>query len=308
MKGKLPTDIYQTTTCQGLLDKSRAPFIVTNEKCSLPVPRSWCSHAVGMELVAYISGHGVLRTPTVENHMRRGSICLIPPHVQTMHIASPGNQINYWNFLFLEDRLQIGDIFIPDMKNYQELCHMQGSGANRISNVFHIDASLMSDIDTMASEILAVQTFNYPGWQAYCSSAFLYLLVRILKEFKKDKQSFSSIENRIEQIANFIERNCSQSLFLDMLAKKADMSPSSLSHHFKKVKKVSPVEYLIRCRLRKALSMFAYCNDICQIAYECGFGEQSYFSRTFRRRIGLSPSQFKQLSIEKQMQIIEKLA
>lgn len=305
MKEKLPTAIYHTKTCHKLIDPAGLPFMVTHEKCQLS-PRCWCSHDIGLELVVYISGKAMLRTPTVKNPMHRGSICLIPPNVQTMHVPID-NQIVYWNFLFLEDKLRLGDIFLPDLKPYQDLCQFQDKGVNRISPVFCLDAAMTNEIDTMASEIYTAQTFNYPGWQAYCSSAFLYLLVRIIREYRKDRQSFTSVENRIEQIAGFIERHCSQPLFLDMLAQKAGMSPSSLSHQFKAVKKLSPVEYLIRCRLRKAISMFAFCDDINQIANECGFGEQSYFSRIFSRRLGLSPSQFKLLSLEHQTRLGEKL-
>ena len=113
-----------------------------------------------------------------------------------------------------------------------------------------------------------------------------------------------TIETKIERMAAYIERNCATPLTLDELARRAGMSPSSFSHHFRAIREVSPVEYLIRCRLRRAVSMFASHNDISQIAAECGFAEQAYFSRLFRRRFGRSPSQFRQLPLAEQQRLL----
>ena len=54
---------------------------------------------------------------------------------------------------------------------------------------------------------------------------------------------------------------------------------------------------------QKAVSLLDSHSDIKQIAQESGFAEQAYFARVFRRRFGISPSQFRELPIQEQARI-----
>lgn len=258
-----------------------------------------------MELVVYISGSSILRTPKIVHSMERGSVCLIPPDVVTSHLHSDNGEIEYVNFLFLEDRLQLGDLSLTELENYHALTRYQGTGQNRISPVFYLDDALVQEIQTMLPEIMTAQTFQPPRWRFYCSGAILYLLSRIIGECHREQENSDTAEKRIEQSVNYIKRHCSQPLTLKMLADKARMSPSSYSHHFKLLRNISPVEYLIRCRLRKAISLLDSHSDIKQIAHGSGFTAHAYFARVLRKRFGISPSQFRELPIQEQAHIFE---
>jgi len=300
MKNQLPTNVHHVQGCYNLIDPARIPLFVTREHRHGGDTLCWCTRAVGMELIVYSGGNGVVRTPGVINTMHAGAICLSPSNVKTIHIPNPNGFIDYWNFLFLEEALRLGNLDLTETEGYKTLKQFQGEGENRISPVFCLDAALVDEINAMGEDVQAAQTFQPSGWKVFCAGRILYLLSRILNEFRQDSQSFQTIETQIERMAAYIERNCVQPLTLEELAHRANMSPSSFSHHFKAIWEVSPIEYLIQCRLRKAVSMFAMQNDIGQIAQECGFGEQAYFSRLFRKRIGLSPSEFRLLPLAEQ--------
>lgn len=303
MKNQLPTNVHHVQGCYNLIDPARIPLFVTREHRHGGDTLCWCTRAVGMELIVYSGGNGIVRTPGVINTMHAGAICLSPSDVKTVHIPNPNGFIDYWNFLFLEEALRLGDLNLTETEGYRRLKQFQGEGENRLSPVFCIDDALVTEVNTLASEATAAQTFQTPGWKVFCTATILYLMARIFSEFRQDSQSFTTIETQIERMAAFIERNCAQQLTLEALATRAGMSPSSFSHHFRAIREVPPVEYLIRCRLRKAISMFATHNDISQIALECGFAEQAYFSRLFRKRIGLSPSEFRLLPLAEQQRL-----
>ncbi len=303
MKERLPTSLHRVQGCYNLINPERIPLFLTHEHRSSNVPSCWCTRAIGMELVVYTGGNGIFRTRDVVNTMHRGAICLAPSDVKTVHIPNPNGFIDYWNFLFLEEALRLGDLDLTETEGYKTLKQFQGEGEHRISPVFCLDAALADEVNAMGEDVQAAQTFQPPGWKVFCAGRILYLLSRIFNEFRQDSQSFQTIETQIERMANYIERNCVQPLTLEELAHRANMSPSSFSHHFKAIREVSPIEYLIQCRLRKAVSMFATHNDISQIAQACGFGEQAYFSRLFRRRLGLAPSQFRTLPLAEQQRL-----
>ena len=81
---------------------------------------------------------------------------------------------------------------------------------------------------------------------------------------------------------------------LTMLAKQQNMSISSLSHRFRAITGVSPMEYLQSCRMANAKQMLAETDcSIGQIVEKCGFSDSSNFSRAFKNKTGLSPSAYR---------------
>lgn len=301
-----PTHIHKIQACQFLREKNMLPFMITHEKRYSP-ESCWCQHSIGMELVVYLTGNSILRTPKNIRHMQRGAVCLIPPESVTVHMPQNGSKVEYLNFLFLESQLHLGNLSLTELPNWKKMTQFQGTGRDQISPVFYLDNELVDEIQNIVPKILTAQTFRTPGWKFYCSGAILYLLSRIIGEIRHDKESSDTVEHKIEQSISYIDQHCSQPLTLKMLADKVMMSPSSYSHHFKAIRKISPVEYLIQCRLQKAMMLFDRHYEIKQIAKECGFNEQAYFSRMFRKYSGLSPSQFQELSLQDQLSIRNKI-
>ena len=81
---------------------------------------------------------------------------------------------------------------------------------------------------------------------------------------------------------------------LAVLAKQHNLSISSLSHRFQAATGVSVMEYLQSCRMANAKQMLAETDcSIGEIVEKCGFSDNSNFGRTFKKRTGFSPSDFR---------------
>jgi AraC family transcriptional regulator len=94
--------------------------------------------------------------------------------------------------------------------------------------------------------------------------------------------------------AAWIEAHCDEEIDLDNAAQVAGIGPFHFLRTFSKVLGVTPHQYLVRCRLRRAARFLVEdTRSISEIAFEVGFGDLSNFVRTFRRASGLSPQKFR---------------
>jgi AraC family transcriptional regulator len=86
------------------------------------------------------------------------------------------------------------------------------------------------------------------------------------------------------------------------LARDAGVHPVHLARAFRKFEKRSPGEYQQRLQLRAACELLRDPEwPLAEIAAECGFADQSHFTRTFRRIAATTPSRFRQALVPRTM-------
>jgi len=101
-------------------------------------------------------------------------------------------------------------------------------------------------------------------------------------------------ERRISAVLRFVEANLPEPLDLDLLASTSKMSAFHFLRVFKQITNVTPHQYILRARLRKAaVRLKTDFGRVLEIALESGFGDLSNFNHAFRAEFGESPSQFR---------------
>ncbi|WP_286396231.1 helix-turn-helix domain-containing protein [Myroides odoratimimus] len=83
-------------------------------------------------------------------------------------------------------------------------------------------------------------------------------------------------------------------LSLNYLATELELHPVYLSRKFPVYFKMSFGEYLREQKLKKAVDLLLY-SPISQaeVAYQCGFSDESHFIRIFKLKYGVTPAVFK---------------
>ena len=100
---------------------------------------------------------------------------------------------------------------------------------------------------------------------------------------------------RIAEAAAWIEAHAATEIDLDQAAASVRLSPFHFLRLFARIAGVTPHQYLIGARLRRAALLLAGGDrPITDIAYTVGFGDLSNFVRTFHRAARLSPRRFRQ--------------
>jgi AraC-like DNA-binding protein len=99
---------------------------------------------------------------------------------------------------------------------------------------------------------------------------------------------------RAVDAALWIDERAAEPLELEDVARAAGLSAFHFLRTFANVLGVTPHQYLVRSRLRRAARLLAdEDRSVTDVAYDVGFGDLSNFIRTFRRAAGVSPSGFR---------------
>jgi AraC family transcriptional regulator len=94
--------------------------------------------------------------------------------------------------------------------------------------------------------------------------------------------------------ALWIDANVHEPIALASCAREAQLSPFHFLRLFANVLGVTPHQYLVRARLRRAARLLADDQrSITEVALDVGFADLSNFVRTFRRAAGVSPRRFR---------------
>lgn len=106
----------------------------------------------------------------------------------------------------------------------------------------------------------------------------------------------------------FIKEKYGQKITVGMLAKICHQSTSSFSRMFKHEQGVSVNHFIIEYRLEKARALLEIGWSVSDAAYAVGFNDVSYFGRSFRRFIGLTPTAYLKLlpTVENSEKILDK--
>jgi AraC-like DNA-binding protein len=129
--------------------------------------------------------------------------------------------------------------------------------------------------------------------------AALWFAARLVELAAGQKHAPSSVgardRRRAIDAALYLDAHSDQTLDLESTARAVGLSAFHFLRTFAKVVGVTPHQYLVRSRLRRAARLLADdARPISDVALDVGFGDLSNFVRTFHRAAGLSPRRFRQ--------------
>lgn len=123
------------------------------------------------------------------------------------------------------------------------------------------------------------------------------LLIRIFNSLSNSKKKESTHKPQwVNKIKEIVNESTSDSLSLKHLARLTDIHPVHLSRDFHKYFDCNLGEYTRKKKIEKAISLLMDPKkNLLDIAYECGFADQSHFIRNFKKEKGLSPLAYRKL-------------
>lgn len=83
---------------------------------------------------------------------------------------------------------------------------------------------------------------------------------------------------------------------IEEMAKDTNISPFHLIRKFKKMYGLTPHQFQIQCKVRKAQKLLEKEKSVCEVTYDAGFCDQSHLDRCFQKIVGLTPKEYKEAS------------
>ena len=98
----------------------------------------------------------------------------------------------------------------------------------------------------------------------------------------------------IFNVKKYIQKNYSEKISLESVAAQVFLSPGYLSSLFKEATGESLISYINRVRVEESKVLLLETKDnLVDISNACGFEDQSYFARVFKKFTGVSPSKYR---------------
>jgi AraC-like DNA-binding protein len=149
----------------------------------------------------------------------------------------------------------------------------------------------------MLDELILEQRNKNLGYQIMVKTELIQLFVflsRCYQQMDLPDKIQGTDEQTIHHIREFIHRHYKQPLTLEQISHISGMSPSVFSMKFKQHTGQTLIEYRNDIRLNFAKeALLTTDHKILRIAQEVGFDDLSFFNKQFKKKIGLSPGEFR---------------
>lgn len=133
--------------------------------------------------------------------------------------------------------------------------------------------------------------FLTPQQMSEKTAIIFHRLVQFLSSNTDSKQPYT---DEAIILKNYIDNHLCSSISINKLCSLIYKSPTQTIRIFKKNYNITPYDYHINNKLRKAISLLEVTNlSIKEISFYLGFCDEHYFSNLFKQKKGMTPSEYR---------------
>ncbi len=170
-------------------------------------------------------------------------------------------------------------------------CHSQPIDRGKTARI-NDRLDLFSEIFRNLDRGFSIETLEYVN---LCLPHLLASFTH-LSQFRLIKESGE--KDPVAQSINFMLENLTQKLRLEEIAAETSLSASHFSRLFVNRTGHSPIDYFIQLKIQRACRLLDNSKwMVADVAREMGFDDQFYFSRVFRKVMGMSPAEYRKRGV-----------
>jgi AraC family transcriptional regulator of arabinose operon len=244
---------------------------------------NWRPHGSGDWLLIYtVAGSGAIGLPDGTYRTKPGDLLLYEPGARQDYRTAP--ETGKWRLRWAHFRPRVAWhewLSWPERGPHIRLIHLAGTWRKSCMDALGRMISASRRRDPVHIEL------------ALCALEEAILCGRAAQVKEQDLQADRRIERAMARLIDGFK----QPFQLPALARECGLSVSRLSFLFRRQTGKTPGQFLEEQRLAHATHLLRRTAlTIGEIAGECGFTDPFYFTNRFRRRQGMSPTSFREMS------------
>lgn len=195
------------------------------------------------------------------------------------HKRSEGNLSYFWLHFKTASPYNFFEETPPDVYSYIQPEYAAAANPQRVNMLFR------QIIDFSRRELYTDNMVRY---------AVSLLLMEITQEYLDMTNGKVNVNRLIASVEEWINSNCHKQLSLAEIAEKFHYNPEYLSMLFKKETGVTITHFINKSRLNISKSLLADSRvSIKEAAFSCGFNDEKYFMRMFKKCEGMTPLEYR---------------
>jgi AraC-like DNA-binding protein len=186
-----------------------------------------------------------------------------------------------------------------DMFDFQYLTPFFERSSN-FSNKIDSKSNIGKEIFRLLTEIENEYISQPLGYKLMIKAKLLHIITYLIRHFQDSEKQPESISQKsrklkmLESVFEFINKNYNKKIQLSELSSIMFMSPNYFCTYFKDSTGFTPIEYINKVRVLKAIELLKSSNHgVCEISLDCGFTNLSNFNKTFRKFANKTPSEIR---------------
>lgn len=252
-----------------------------------------------LELVYILKGEGIEWINGKEYAVKKGDLVVVN-YGQT-HAFRPGDGgMTYVNIMINLDFFNDSVIKSDDAFGILVLSAFEDirNDVNRKLNVVSFSPDEYKSIETIIEAMVKEYQCKDPAYNAALNG---YLNVLLVKIARKIRVGICDTEQTDiwKEITEYISENLNENISLKALSEKCFYNPSYFSRVFKEKFGMTLTDYIIGKRLDHAAFLLKTGNATVEyISQRCGFSSKAAFYRSFAKKFGCTPNEYRSLNIK----------
>ncbi|MDR0404067.1 MAG: AraC family transcriptional regulator [Treponema sp.] len=226
-------------------------------------------------IIYIIEGQGTFETQGKTYAVNPGSVLFLPPGI--WHRYRPVPDIGWHEYWVGFKGSFVQNLFGEGVFSADKLFFELGLNNRMIEN-FQL---IFEEIKT-----------QQPLYQFRVCSEIISLIAEIHTQERRREQP-NHYQKIVDTAKNLMRANVFGGINLPSIAKQIGLSVSHLNEIFKTYTSMTPYQYFIQLKINKAGSLLENDISVKEAAYKLGFNDQFYFSRLFKSKTGVTPSEWK---------------
>lgn len=170
------------------------------------------------------------------------------------------------------------------------------------SSIFFSEQELRSiDVTRLMNQTIEEMKMMNFAYTSYVSSMLTVFLVDLMRIWIERGLNLNELirhtlgdNNPFDDITKYIEQHYNENIQVQMLADRCGMSYSYFAKKFRKIYNQSCKDYIDFIRINKVQELLLFTDlDLNYISQETGFSDCSHLIRTFKKKMGTTPKQWR---------------